>query len=57
MVRGKETEVVSTTFMGCPNVTLYVPEGSRAQRMAAEDKLGDYPPCKVTPPRLFGPRT
>jgi len=57
VVRGKATEVVNTTFMDCPNVTLYVPEGSLAQRMAAEDRFGDYPPCQVTPPRLFGPRT
>lgn len=41
-VRGKETEVVNTTFQDCPNVTVYTPAGSRAERCALEYGI----PCK-----------
>ena len=56
VVRGKKTEVVNTTFRDCPHVTLHVSAGSVAQRQIKEDKCGDYPPCQLLPPRLFGPR-
>ena len=54
VVRGRETDVVNSTFRDCPNMALHAPAGSVAQRQVEEDPFGDYPPFQPLPPRLFG---